>query len=460
MTLHGEILDPDGLTAAVGTVRFQIVQELRDTVSNVIYAPAEFMATLNGTGEFTIILPTTDNAQITPLDWTYRVVVATDVWTETFRMPLPGPGPTVEFADMLPPVVGGGNGCTPDGTACAPISHTHEDFLIEDLTIPGTTTTSYQGVTVDITQAVSTALSTGVLSGGAITINVNPALIDIAAMTGYIVDYNASGVIGPTNPKLTYVSIPTTTGIALTGPPTQISTSWLVSSAGVIIQQATNPTPTQRRTHIVLGATAQFGGVNFLTQDLPVILSQPANQFADLADSLGPFVIAASATVTANGANLSINTVGGRLFSRAFALPAYQDPHTANLSAQAPCNFRRATATAVLAPVVTTLDVGNYDPGGLGVITPIGGGVNTTTIHRVYAFGSPTVNDQMAIQYGQITYSSLANAVAAVGSSPFIPNPLFVDGTIIAYIAATRTAANLSNVTEANFTRAAKFASP
>jgi hypothetical protein len=461
VTLHGQILDPDGLTPAVGTVRFQITQELRDTVSNVIYSPTEFMVTLNGTGEFTIILPTTDNAQITPLDWTYRVVVATDVWTETFRMSLPGPGPIVEFADLLPPVSGNGSSCTPDGTACAPISHTHEDFFIENLTVPGTTTTSYQGITGDITRFMSTALSTGVTSGGAITINANPALIDIGPMTGWIVNYNSSGVIGPTNPQLTFVSIPGTAGIALTGPPTQSATWWLVDSVGTILQQAPEPTPTQRRTHIVLGASAQFAGINFLVQDIPTILNQPANQFADLAEALGPFNSPGfSNTISANGANLMINTAGGSLFSRAFALPAYQDPNIAIIAAQSPANFRRATATAVGGVVVNTLDVANYDPGGLGVITPIGGGINTSTIHRVYAFGSTAVNEQMAIQYGQSTYASLAAAIAAIGTGSFVENPLFVNGALVAYIVATRAATDLSNAAQANFTKAARFATP
>lgn len=131
VNLHGEILDGDGVTPAVGTVRFQIIQELRDTVANIIYAPTEYLATLDLNGEFTISLPTTDNPDVTPLDWTYRVVVATDVWAETFRMSLPGPGPNAEFADLLPTEVGDGSGCTPDGTACAPISHTHGIYVLK-----------------------------------------------------------------------------------------------------------------------------------------------------------------------------------------------------------------------------------------------------------------------------------------------------------------------------------------
>jgi len=131
VTLHGEILDPNTGDPAVGTVRFQITQELRDTVANIIYSPTEYVDILDINGEFSIILPTTDNPDVTPLDWTYRVLVATDVWTETFRMSLDGPGPVVEFADLLPTVAGNGSSCTPDGTACAPISHDHDIYVLK-----------------------------------------------------------------------------------------------------------------------------------------------------------------------------------------------------------------------------------------------------------------------------------------------------------------------------------------
>lgn len=105
VSVHGEILDPVGSAPAEGTVRFLITQELRDTVANIIYSPTEYLVTLDASGEFTVSLPTTNNADITPLGWTYRVIVATDVWTETFRVSLPGPGPTVEFADLIPIVI-------------------------------------------------------------------------------------------------------------------------------------------------------------------------------------------------------------------------------------------------------------------------------------------------------------------------------------------------------------------
>lgn len=121
ITVHGEILDPDGLTPAVGTVTFSNRVELRDTVDNIVYEPARWVATLDLNGEFTIALPVTDNPDITPLDWTYGVYVSTTQWREAFSIELPAAlGPVAEFADLIP--LDDPDTCTPDGTACAPIS--------------------------------------------------------------------------------------------------------------------------------------------------------------------------------------------------------------------------------------------------------------------------------------------------------------------------------------------------
>lgn len=128
--VHGEILDPDGLTPAVGTVSFRSMTELRDTVANITYEPATWTETLDLNGEFTVTLPTTDNPDITPLDWQYRVYVSTGQWREKFFIELPvALGPVAEFADLIP-IEADPSDCTPDGTACAPISLVGE---VEDL---------------------------------------------------------------------------------------------------------------------------------------------------------------------------------------------------------------------------------------------------------------------------------------------------------------------------------------
>lgn len=463
--LHGQVLQPGGLTPAVGTVRFRILQELRDPIGNVVYTPDTFTATLDVAGEFTIsAMPTTDNPDIIPVDWVYEVWVDTDVWKERFYVLLPESlGPTAEFSDL--PVIAynpcTGTAATTTGTVFGSYLPLSGGTIAGNLTVAGTTTIRYgAGFTVDAGEMLSTVASTGVVSGGEINIDVNPARISLGPTVGYIVD-TVSDQLSPT---IIRVTLPAQIVAMDAGALSRLTTWWLADSAGTIIQQSDRPTPEQRRTHLVLGSTAQNGGTIFLAESLPGwINSQPGPQVVDLMDALGPFSITGN-TISPNGVNLSFNKAAGTLFARAFSYfigPVLTaNPHEAVLPAQTPVTCRRATATDVLPALETLIDVANYDPGGLGVLAPVGGGANQSTNFRVWAFATTTVTDQMAIQYGQATYSSLAAAVAAVGTSTYIPNPRFVDGAFLGWISVIRTATNLSDPLQAVFTKAGKFENP
>jgi len=167
--------------------------------------------------------------------------------------------------------------------------------------------------------------------------------------------------------------------------------------------------------------------------------------------------------ITPNGANLMLNHSAGKVFSQAFnhyvGPVQTNDPHVTVTQAQTPAQFRYVTSTsATFGAVRNTLDVANYAPG--GVITPIGGGAGTSTIHRVYLFPANNAADQLVMQYGGNTYSSLANATAAIGAGTFTPNPMLSDAALVGYIAATRVASNLSDPVQATFVNAGKFATP
>lgn len=475
VTLHGEILDLDGLTPAVGTVTFKTLIELNDIVDNVTYQPTTFVATLDVNGEFTIVLPATDNPDIRPLNWVYQVYISTGTWRATEYVQLPFAPGTTEFADLerldydpcaqviegtpVPPedadlfVLKSGDTMTGNLIINANLQ------VSGDANVDGTLTAEYQGVDGDVMRLISSAISTGLTSGGQISINANPALIDISAATGWIVDYNSTGALGPANPTITYVTYAGQTGLA---PLPGQTTYWFLTAAGTITTQATPPTRPQTRTSIFLGATVQFGGIVVAFRNLPMVQSQPGAQLVDLMTSLGAFnVSSTSNSITPNGANRMINTNGGDLFIRSYGVNfgTYLNPHITTLSAQTPATFRYATATAVIAPFVNNVDVANYDPNGLGVITPVGGGANTSTIHRVFIAGAPAVNEQIIIQYGQTAHASLAAAIDAIGRGTYIVNPLFT-GALTGYIVATRTAVDLSNPAQAVFIHAGRFAAP
>jgi len=312
---------------------------------------------------------------------------------------------------------------------------------------------------IDTAEIAAATISTGIVAGGDISVNgSDPSAIDIAPLVGYITDM----VTDPFNPVITRIEYPGGTVAMDAGSLARTATSWLMDVDQNIIQQGSVSTNTQRRTHILLGVTAQVGGVIIVDQSLPVILQQPANQFSDLISALGPFSISGN-RITPNGVNLMFNQSAGTLWSNAFnhfsGSVQTNDPHVSTTIAQTPASFRYTTrSSAVFGPLTQLIDVANYDVG--GVITPIPGGVNTSTIHRVYMFPNNTATEQLLIQYGQTAYSSLANAVAAIGGGTFTPHPLTSAASLIGYITVTRTATDLSNTTQATFVHAGKFATP
>jgi hypothetical protein len=328
-----------------------------------------------------------------------------------------------------------------------------------DIAALQTAVTNLQADIIETDQIASLTVSTGVSAGGQMSVNGgNPAAIDIAPLTGYVTDFN----VDPFNPTVIRVEYPGGTVAMDAGALARTATAWLMDVDQNIIQQATPPTNAQRRELLFLGVTAQVGGSIIVDQTLPVILQQPANQLTDLMTALGAFNIAGN-LITPNGVNLSINQSAGTVFSQAFnhfAGPIQtDDPHVSTTMAQTPAQFRYVTRSSpTFGPLTSLIDVANFDVG--GVVTPVGGGANTTTIHRVYLFPNNTATEQLVIQYGQTAYSSLANAVAAIGAGTFVPNPLMRAAALLAYIAVTRTAVNLSDPTQASITHAGKFANP
>jgi len=465
--VHGQILAPVTNVPAVGTVKFRILQELQDIVDNVTYSPVTFTATLDLNGEFTINLPTTDNPDITPLNWVYWVSVQTDIWSpEPYYVQLPFAPGTTEFADLVPVEY---DPCTGSVTS-TPITPSDYDLFVRrtgdtmsgnlvinaNLQVNGSAGVTYGNTSLDIGQLLAMSMSTCVLSGGELIPNADPTRIDITAMTGVIIDWDSVAPVTSTNPSLTYVTWPGVTGLIPTFAPI---TWYMIDSTGSLVQQTAVPTPAQRRQNVILGLTLTQGGVILVDQTLPTIPSQVGNQLADLMDSLGPF-IDAGCVMTANGANRSINLSAGDTFTRAFSqVPDYEDPHNAVIAGQTPAQFRHITRVVGSAgPLTTLLDVGNYDLG--GVVTPVGGGANTSTNFRVWGFANNTVNEQILVQYGQNTYASLAAAVNGLGSGNYIPQPATSLGALIGWISVIRTATDLSNPTQAVFTKSPKFPIP
>ena len=303
------------------------------------------------------------------------------------------------------------------------------------------------------TWKLGTNLSTGLLSGGIMT-QASGSSVTFAAGTGQIVDY----VTTPATPTFSSVSwgtqTITLTANQLAGIPTPVL-YWSVDGSGTINSTNTPPTPDNYRQAVQLGVTAVNGGVIVVVDSAPNYLSQNINQFWDLILSLGIFV-ANGATITPNGANMQFNLAAGTLFSPGFNYPNDANaPHTVPTIAETPVSFHYATRVTGSETVATVIDPTRFDSN--GVLTTIPSGNASATIQRLFLSGTRTAGTQIAIQYGQNVYSSLANATAALFTESFVLNPDLGKTGLLAYLLVTKGCTSLQNATTATIVMASKF---
>lgn len=337
------------------------------------------------------------------------------------------------------------------GTYPAPTVAKVNGVTIANAPTAGTQLTATSSTSASWTTGV--ARSTGVLSGALLTLN-SPTSIHISAGKGQIVDYTTS----PGNPTITLIDIPdqivTLNGTEL-GRPTNW---WVANSSGVVTSLASQPNADQRRSSIQIGITAQLAGALAVTDTAPTYMADIGAQLYDLLFALGTFV-SSGAQITTNGANLSLNLtagsifVGGRNYKNDTA-----NPHNITVPAETPLSFRHILRTGGGLPNTTTLDVTHYD--NAGVLTAIPGGVNTSTVMRVYLFGTGTAGNQVLIQYGDQVFSTLAAAASSIGNTPFTINPALSSGALVGWVIVSKSSASLQDTATATILLANKFDRP
>lgn len=306
-------------------------------------------------------------------------------------------------------------------------------------------------------------ISTGLSTGGVMTQNGSLAnAFDITAAVGYIADYTTS----PTAPTVVQVNIAGQTVTLSGAQTTRVVNYWYADSTGTIQAQATPLTSVQKRQNINLGITWSVTGTGNLYEIMSngIIQNQPGPSRAGIMQALGVFSTSGTGgnVITPNGANLSINKSAGNLFGPAigyFATGA-NNPDQIASPAETVATVRYVTQLGNSESATrTTIDVGNYDVG--GVVTAVPGGGANSTIQRVFVLPSGVAGAQLIVQYGTVVYSSLANAVAAIGLEAFTPCPdLSNHAAFLCYMAVEKGATQLNNAGQATFRTASRFANP
>jgi hypothetical protein len=297
-------------------------------------------------------------------------------------------------------------------------------------------------------------LDTGITSGGDLTPNAsNPLAVDISPLTGRIVDYSTDPV------TVTPVEVAATTTVELDSIAQTRAVTWLLmGSDGSVFQQEARPSPEDRRNFLALGVVVQDGGSIVLAQSIPTLIEQPVNQFYDFLDAIGAFNMSGN-TISPNGANLMLDHSSGQVFSRGWnhfdGVAKTKNPHIVTTVGASPAPWVHVLRDSPLTPstATTTVDVGHYDAD--GVLAPAVGGA---VVHQLWIFPTSDGAEIHVLQYGQQVFDSLAEAIDGAAVTPITPNPALPgNAVLLAYLAVTPDATDLSDPTQAQVVAASRF---
>jgi hypothetical protein len=130
ITVTGTYLKMDG-SPEEGSVVFRSRATVSHELSEDVMSPSEKMVELDVAGSFSIEVPSTDDPDWTPDDWTYKISVNLSESVSTFnaRIPYDSPGGTISISTLIPvPSSQGSSG------AYAPLGHSHSSY-VEDSTV-------------------------------------------------------------------------------------------------------------------------------------------------------------------------------------------------------------------------------------------------------------------------------------------------------------------------------------
>ena len=286
---------------------------------------------------------------------------------------------------------------------------------------------------IGITDNSKNWIHTGLISGGAITINVGASnKIDVAAGSGVIVN-----LTNDTAPEIFPVSWPTKTALLTPYLATQV-TSWVgySFSAVNIIFSATDFTPEQLHNDVVrLGKIYHINNTTVsAVEALPLLFySDLDSQLFNT--SIGVINLQGN-TITANGANLNLDLSSGLCWRTGANIgDDANNPNFLTIYSSSAFNFFPAyqSSTTGLSTVLSTgtsLDPSQYDDGS-GSLAPVTAGYYTIQTALFFPVGT---DFQMFVLYGQAQYATYDDAIAALALySPVIQQDL-AGGNIRAFI--------------------------
>lgn len=273
---------------------------------------------------------------------------------------------------------------------------------------------------------------------------------DISPIKGWIVDNT-----GPTysiNPSVNVVEYNGATGITPSYLTASTTTYIMLDRDGVINQQNTYPTPSEKRTMIYIGKVSHANKSTIQQIFLePIIDASPLSQLRDMFtpihfinDGVYPYP---------NGSNLSFNLTSGKIWGMGIGY-IYDElnPNSIDINSAEPTPFQYRTQIIGTNSTVTEVDPTNYDNG--GTITAVGSPGKQSTNQRIYI----SQNGSIRVQYGQTVYSDLNTAISNIQRESFVTFPNFKDNAIlIGILSISADCTSLEDTSKSRFFLVSKF---
>jgi hypothetical protein len=318
--------------------------------------------------------------------------------------------------------------------------------------------TQYQGPYTNTTRLrwLEGALNTGLLNGGTLSTVNGTNKFNVASGAGIIVNYNASTTTDP-YPTIKYVQWTSSVSQSLQFSSSAQITYVAIDSNGEISQTTIAPTALNFKDRIVLGRILhQSGSVTNGTISSPATAYAVNSNNADFIRSIGPLKVSGH-LLEASGSTLSLKKTAGDSYveGRNYVvnpnvpnyISAADDPavtiskiYREHVSGSTPI-----IDTGIGNAGYTTVDPTLYNNN--GTLTAVGGG--NYSVQRVYWFPR-SVNRALFVYYGNASYGTVNEAIAAVSTENFIEGDNTRGAAIfVAYLVLKGNASNLTNTSQA-----------
>jgi hypothetical protein len=302
-------------------------------------------------------------------------------------------------------------------------------------------------IDVDVTQLGIEANSTGINSGGVLSVGTPPDKFSISDGSAQFVDQTGTKTVlnfsGLTDIVVTNIL---TSNISFVG----------INSAGTVIQQTSPFTNTDRRTIAVFGVVVHVDRVNVDVVNIETeVAYNTGSQLFDLYQAIGFFNVSGNLYTPNVAGNLTFDkSIGDICKLGSNYTNGTDDPNIKSLPSLNTISFQYRFSDGSNGTTGVTIDPANIEDGAGGLI-PLSTN-KKWSIQRIYSF----VSNNVKIQRGIEEFGSKDKAIAGISTEAYITEPsIAANGLLRAFLVIKQDCGDLTDTGKAIFIEAPKFQS-